>query len=179
MHQTYPQNRDLNRTSEQHTGIYNRVIHKAYVLPVCYLPRHSRLTQIYLKQEGNPPTNHGNTVTRCLPQGINNCPQQQWLAYLVQIFITLFLKTGPHAGRGRLILLALITIGVSHILEHLTTVPKIQKKDNVCQMETYRATYVTMRRTRLGRPSRPSQKKISANIFKLYKSFSENPKGVL
>ena len=61
-HQTYPRNRDFNRTSAQHINIYNKVLHKAYVLPVCYLPSHSRLTQIYLKQEGNPPTNHGNAI---------------------------------------------------------------------------------------------------------------------
>ena len=96
-----------------HGGVQYVTEEDRILLPVCYFPRQSRITQIYLKQEGNPSPNPGNT--RCLPQGINNCPQQQWLVYLLQIIITLFLRSGPYAGRGRLILLALITIGASHI----------------------------------------------------------------
>ena len=132
-----------------HGGVQYVTEEDRILLPVCYLPRHSRITQIYLKQEGNPSPNPGNT--RCLPQGINNCPQQQWLVYLLQIIITLFLRSGPYAGRGRLILLALITIGASHMLEKMKRVSLTKKKDNMCQMETYRSTYLTLRRTRFGR----------------------------
>lgn len=92
--QMYSKNRDPNTIKEQHPypELYNITSYNDYVMPSCYLPGHSRLTQIHLNQEGNSPMNHGitMTVTRCLPQGINNCPQQPWLAVLIQIFINYY-----------------------------------------------------------------------------------------
>ena len=84
MWKIYSQNRVVNRKGKYHLYIHDKFWQNAYVLLVCYAPKHSRPTKIYSKQEGNSTASSENFT--CLPQGFNECPQQQWLAYLVKIF---------------------------------------------------------------------------------------------